>query len=140
MTDDLDEADFVAHVTALSAESIRFVAFLDGEPIGVQGVNVEPGWVVTGSWLGRAYQGQGLGTEMRAAALTYSFEHLGRDVARSGAIAGNPQSLGVSRKLGYEVVGVHTVAPRGVPVEHTDLELRRERFASPVPVEVVGAR
>jgi hypothetical protein len=32
------------------------------------------------------------------------------------------------------------VAPRGEPVEHTDVELRRERFVSPVPVEVAGAR
>ena len=60
------------------------------------------------------------------------------EVARSGAIAGNPQSLAVSRKLGYEVVGSHTVSPRGVPVEHTDIELRREQFRSPVPVEIVA--
>jgi RimJ/RimL family protein N-acetyltransferase len=75
---------------------------------------------------------------MRAAVLTYAFEELGAGVARSGAIAGNPQSLGVSRKLGYEVVGSHTVSPRGEPLEHTDVELRRDRFRSPVPVEILG--
>ena len=41
-------------------------------------------------------------------------------------------------RLGYEVVGSHLVSPRGVPVEHTDLELRRESFRSPVPVEIVA--
>ena len=56
----------------------------------------------------------------------------------SGAISGNPQSLGVSRKLGYETVGAHMVSPRGVPVEHTDLELRAEHFRLPVAVELVA--
>jgi len=58
--------------------------------------------------------------------------------ATSGAIEGNPASLGVSRKLGYEIVGAHDVSPRGVPVEHLDLELTRERFTSVVAVEIDG--
>jgi ribosomal protein S18 acetylase RimI-like enzyme len=139
-TDDLDEQDFVAHVTGSTADSIRFVAFLDGRPIGVKALDVEPGRVATGSWLGAGFQGRGLGTEMRAAVLTYAFDVRQAAVARSSAIQGNPQSLGVSRKLGYEVVGSHTVSPRGEPVEHTDVELRRERFRSPVPVTVDGVR
>ena len=139
-TDSLDEADFVAHVTASTADSIRFTAFLDGVPIGVQALDLGPGGASTGSWLGAAYQARGLGTEMRAAVLTYAFEVRNVAVARSGAIAGNPQSLGVSRKLGYEVVGTHVVSPRGEPLEHTDVELRRERFRSPVPVTVDGVR
>ena len=139
-TDSLDEADFVAHVTASTADSIRFTAFLDGVPIGVQALDLGPGAASTGSWLGAAYQARGLGTEMRAAVLTYAFEVRNVAVARSGAIAGNPQSLGVSRKLGYEVVGTHVVSPRGEPLEHTDVELRRERFRSPVPVTVDGVR
>ncbi|MGN6799745.1 MAG: GNAT family N-acetyltransferase [Gaiellaceae bacterium] len=139
-TDDLDETDFLAHVTGSTPDSIRFTAFLDGEPIGVQGLDLHPQWVTTGSWLGAAYQGRGLGTEMRAAVLTYAFETRGATVARSGAIQGNAQSLGVSRKLGYEVVGAHVVSPRGKPLEHTDVELRREQFRSPVPVTVDGVR
>ena len=139
-TDDLDEDDFVAHVAHVSDSEIRFVAFLDGQPAGVQALSLRPEWVTTGSWLGRAYQGRGLGTEMRAAVLTFAFERLGATVARSGAIAGNERSLAVSRKLGYEVIGSHLVAPRGEPIEHTDVELRRERFVSPVPVEMAGAR
>ena len=139
-TDSLDEADFVMHVAASTADSIRFVAFLDGSPIGVQSLDLHPKWVTTGSWLGAPYQGRGLGTEMRAAVLTYAFDTRGATVARSGAIQGNPQSLGVSRKLGYEVVGTHMVSPRGEPLEHTDVELRRERFRPPVPVSVDGVR
>jgi ribosomal protein S18 acetylase RimI-like enzyme len=90
-TDHLDEADFVAHVTGSTPDAIRFTAFLDGAPIGVQGLDVSPESVSTGSWLGAAYQGRGLGTEMRASVLTYAFEHRGATVARSGAIQGNPQ-------------------------------------------------
>jgi RimJ/RimL family protein N-acetyltransferase len=121
---------------------LGLVVFHRGRPIGIQALGAERfaqrRIVVTGSWLGRAWQGGGLGTEMRAAVLHLAFAGLGANVARSGAIAGNPQSLGVSRKLGYEVVGSHTVSPRGEPLEHTDVELPRDRFRSPVPVELVA--
>ena len=96
------------------------------------------GALVTGSWLGQPYQGLGYGTEMRNAALTFLFEELGADEARSGAIEGNPASLAVSRKLGYTQVGVSTSSPRGVPVPHTDLTLPQEHFRRTVPVEIVG--
>jgi RimJ/RimL family protein N-acetyltransferase/ribosomal protein S18 acetylase RimI-like enzyme len=141
-------AESIAHHEAYLREwqpedwSLGLLAFHRGRPIGVQSVRGErfreQRTVDTGSWLGREFQGQGLGTEMRAAALQLAFRGLGAAVATSGAIEGNPQSLGVSRKLGYEVVGSHVVSPRGTPVEHTDLELRRESFASPVPVELVA--
>jgi RimJ/RimL family protein N-acetyltransferase/predicted GNAT family acetyltransferase len=139
-TDNLDEADFVAYSTASTPDAIRFAAFLDGAPIGVQGVDFHSEWVTTGSWLGGAYHGRGFGTEMRAAVLTYAFGVRGATVARSGAIQGNPQSLGVSRKLGYEVTGSHIVSPRGEPLEHTDVALHRDRFRSPVTVTVDGVR
>src|SRR5258705_9103659 len=120
--------------------TLNLIAFHRGRPVGVQTVRgerfAERRTVDTGSWLGRASQGQGLGTEMRAAALHLAFHGLGATLATSGAIEGNRQSLGVSRKLGYEIVGSHVVSPRGAPLEHTDLELRRENFRSPVEVEI----
>jgi RimJ/RimL family protein N-acetyltransferase/predicted GNAT family acetyltransferase len=147
-TDNLDEKSFLAHdrdkLAAGTPEdwSLPFAVFLDGEPIGVQELRgerfAERHSVDTGSWLGARWQGQGLGTEMRAAVLALAFTGLGAEVATSGAIEGNPASLGVSQRLGYEVVGAHTVSPRGIPVEHVDLELRRERFRSPVEVEIAG--
>jgi len=122
--------------------SLGLVVFYRGRPIGIQSIGAErfaeTHRVGTGSWLGKEWQGQGLGTEMRAAVLQLAFGGLGAEVAVSGAIAGNPQSLGVSRKLGYEVVGSHLVSPRGEPLEHTDIELRRENFRPPVPVELVA--
>jgi len=147
-TDGLNEPDFLAYhaaeLAAFSPESweLGLVAFHDGRPIGVQALLAKSfaidRSVATGSWLGREFQGQGLGTEMRAAVLTLAFAELGAARARSGAIEGNRQSLGVSRKFAYEHTGVATVSPRGIPVTHDNLELSRERFSSPVPVEVIG--
>jgi len=147
-TDDLTDETVLDHqhrkLREFTAEDwyLSLVVFYRGRPIGVQSIGAErfseTHRVGTGSWLGKEWQGQGLGTEMRAAVLQLAFGGLGAEVAVSGAIAGNPQSLGVSRKLGYEVVGSHLVSPRGEPLEHTDIELRRENFRPPVPVELVA--
>jgi RimJ/RimL family protein N-acetyltransferase/predicted GNAT family acetyltransferase len=122
--------------------ALPLVAFADGEPVGVQALRgrrfARERMVDTGSWLGRDWQGRGLGTEMRAGVLQLAFHGLGARGATSGAIQGNPQSLGVSRKLGYVETGSHVVSPRGEPVEHVDLELDATAFSSPVPVEVSG--
>src|SRR4051794_71019 len=121
---------------------LTLVAFAEGRPIGVQSIRgrrfERERTVDTGSWLGREWQGRGLGTEMRAGALELAFGRLGARRATSGAIQGNPQSLGVSRKLGYVETGSHLVSPRGEPVEHLDLELHAAGFSSPVPVEVTA--
>ena len=147
-TDTLTEESFLAHHEQMLATStpadwhLNLIAFSGGEPIGSQGIGAKDfarhRTVQTGSWLGRAWQGIGLGTEMRAAVLSLAFDGLGADLARSGAIGENERSLGVSRKLGYERTGSHPVSPRGIPVEHVDLELRRAAFRSPVEVEISG--
>src|SRR5205823_5162221 len=78
---------------------------LDGTPVGVQDVHGEQFAVTkavsTGSWLGREFQGAGIGKEMRAAILHLAFAGLGAEVAYSGAFDDNAASLGVSRSLGY---------------------------------------
>jgi RimJ/RimL family protein N-acetyltransferase/predicted GNAT family acetyltransferase len=146
-TDDLHEERFLAYHrenlarASRDAYSLNLVVFLDGRPIGTQGINSHgPGRVSTGSWLGAAYQRQGYGTEMRNAILTLAFDFIGADVAVSGAFVDNPGSRGVSRRLGYRETGSHVVTPRGEPVEHVDLELRREDFRPLVDVEVTGWR
>lgn len=79
--------------------------FHQGRAVGVQEIMgkqfLQLREVTTGSWLTQAVQGQGLGKEMRAAALAFAFGHLGAQVARSDAYDDNPRSLGVSRGLGY---------------------------------------
>jgi RimJ/RimL family protein N-acetyltransferase/ribosomal protein S18 acetylase RimI-like enzyme len=147
-TDGLNEPGFLGfHAAQLKGFrsdnwDLELVAFHDGRPIGVQAVAARSfaasRTVSTGSWLGSAFQGQGFGTEMRAAVLTLAFDGLDAARALSGAIEGNRRSLGVSRKFGYVHTGVATVSPRGVPVAHDNLELSRQRFDSPVPAEVIG--
>ena len=80
--------------------------WLDGRPVGFQELEAERfallKTVETSSWLVEDVRGRGVGTAMRAAVLGLAFEHLGAELATSGAWEGNAGSLGVSRSLGYE--------------------------------------
>lgn len=60
----------------------------------------------SGSWLGREYQGRGLGKEMRRATLHLGFDGLGATLATTAAFHDNGPSLGVTRSLGYAPTGV----------------------------------
>ncbi|MFD8278287.1 GNAT family N-acetyltransferase [Streptomyces solisilvae] len=94
----------------------------------------------TGSWLGAAHQGKGLGTEMRAAVAHLAFEGLGARSVTSGAMVENGRSLGVSRRLGYRPDGLSVVAVRGEA--RTIQRLRLDRAAweehRTTPVEIAG--
>ncbi len=124
------------------AWDLELGVWANGELAGVQGLFAkdfaESRAVGTGSWLGQRFQSRALGTEMRTAVLELAFRGLGAEVARSGAVEGNAASLRVSEKLGYRVVGSGRVSPRGVEVEHTDVELRREDWRPPFAVEIEG--
>ena len=107
-------------------------AFLDGEPIGSQGVDASDFAVTkavhSGSWLRMDRQGDGIGKEMRAAILHLAFEGLGATVAYSGAWDDNLASLGVSRALGYEENGGLVMNREGAPARQIALKLTRERW------------
>ena len=83
--------------------------FVDGQPVGMQDVAAEQFRAVrsveTGSWLGLAHQGQGLGREMREAILHLAFAGLGAEEALSGAFEDNVASLATSRSVGYQENG-----------------------------------
>src|SRR5215470_14638094 len=97
-----------------------------GTIVGMQGLKATDFAVVrevhTGSWLGLRHQGQGIGTEMRAAVLSLAFDDLGAETARSDAHSDNAASIGVSRKLGYAADGTEQFMVRGQAV--TALRLR----------------
>jgi RimJ/RimL family protein N-acetyltransferase len=84
--------------------------------------------VSTGSWLGRSYQGKGLGKEMRAAILHLAFAGLGADYALSRAFADNDASIAVTRRLGYDEVGRHLLVRRDAPAWMIDFRLPRSRW------------
>lgn len=94
----------------------------------------------TGSWLGQAYQGRGIGTEMRAAVLHLAFEGLGARSMTSGAMADNARSLRVSEKLGYRPDGREVLSVRGEARDHRRLRLDRAGWEAhrTVPVELHG--
>ena len=119
----------------------------DGALIGSQSVGAR-GFAVlrtvnSGSWLGRAYQRQGFGTEMRAAILSFAFDRLGALAAESDAFLDNPASSGVSRSLGYEENGRATLAPQGVAREtqrfRMTADMWRARPRPPVTIEGLEA-
>lgn len=112
--------------------SLNLTVFRSGEVVGVQTIGARDlavsREVHTGSWLGRRYQGQGIGTEMRAAVLQLAFEGLGAEHAASGAFEHNLSSSGVSRKLGYEPDGIHRRVVRGTLSIERRLRLTRARW------------
>ena len=142
--------DFVTHheqvLAAWTPEEWRLnlLAFHEGVPVGSQALRAADfateRVVDTGSWLGAASQGRGLGTEMRVAVLELAFGCLGARAAKSGWLEGGAaQSAGVSARLGYREVGTHLERPRGEPVAHHDLVLDVADWSCPYPVEIVGA-
>ena len=124
--------------------TLNLVTVLDGTVVGTQGVSGRRFGVlrevVTGSWLGLAHQGRGIGTEMRAAVLHLAFEGLDARYALSGAHEDNAASLAVSRKLGYADDGIELHEVRGKPVVTRRVRLDRPSWQAhrTVPVEIDG--
>jgi RimJ/RimL family protein N-acetyltransferase len=92
---------------------------VDDRVVGVQAALADQFAVLrtvsTGSWLGRLYQGKGIGTEMRAAILHLAFAGLGAEYALSRAFVDNEASIRVTSRLGYEEVGRQVVVRRDAP-------------------------
>lgn len=123
--------------------SLHFLVRCDGRVAGVQSMTADGFGVLrevgTGSYLGREFQGRGLGTEMRSAVLAFAFDVLGAATARSSYLGDDGASAGVSRHLGYSDDGTALVAPRGEPVTEHRVLLRPEDFVRPDwELEVTG--
>lgn len=98
------------------AWQLNFGVWHEGTLVGTQGIETTNYLVTrtgeTGSWLGRPYQGQGIGTAMRQAICAFMFDHLQAQEITSGAFLDNPASLAVSRKVGYQPNGVRRLQRR----------------------------
>ena len=114
---------------------ISLAVLLNGRPIGVQDFGASEfaitRTVSSGSWLTRAEQGKGLGTEMRVALLSLAFDHLGAEWAESGAALWNTSSLSVSAKLGYRENGIERHRVGDELAEMQRLVLHRDDFRRP---------
>jgi RimJ/RimL family protein N-acetyltransferase len=117
---------------------LSFVVVHRGAVAGVQGLKAADFEILrevhTGSWIGRRYQGRGIGTEMRAAVLSLAFDHLHAEYARSTAHSDNAASLGVSRKLGYAGDGIDRLVVRGQAITAQRLRLDRATWQARRPL------
>jgi RimJ/RimL family protein N-acetyltransferase len=118
--------------------------WVDGAAAGMQDLGAREfatyRTVNTGSWLGRPFQGRGIGKLMRQAVLALAFDHLGALVAETEAMDTNPASSRVSLGVGYEPNGRLALAPRGVPIETQRYKMTVDGWrARPRPtVDVTG--
>ncbi len=127
--------------------ALHLMVELDGRPIGAQTIEAKDfpahRTIDTGSWLGRAWQGRGVGREMRGAVLAFAFDGLGAQHADTEAFLDNGPSNGVSRSLGYAEDGIGALAPRGVdrPTQRWVMTeaLWRARPRPPVRIEGLEA-
>ena len=132
--------------TSPTSWNINFAAIVDGTVVGTSGIMASEFGKLrqfeTGSWLGREFQGRGLGKEMRIATLTLGFVGFEAEFATTGAWHDNEPSLGVTRSLGYTESGrrravrddEHADVLLGfeMPRAHFDEHLRRD------DIELVG--
>jgi RimJ/RimL family protein N-acetyltransferase len=144
-----DQGFLTHHWTARGSWSVdgwrlNLMVESDGRAVGSQSVEGHEfpihRTVDTGSWLGRAFQGKGLGKEMRSAVLSFAFDGLGARFATSSAFLDNAASNAVSRSLGYEENGRGSLAPQGVARETQKFRMSAETWRSRPrpPVEIEG--
>lgn len=112
------------------ASLLPLVVLVEGTAVGVQGLSAENFAVKrtagTGSWLGRKYQGRGIGKEMRAAIIHLAFAGLGAQVLYTSSFADNEASLGVTKSLGYAPNGSRWVDREGEAVLQLHFQLARD--------------
>jgi RimJ/RimL family protein N-acetyltransferase len=124
--------------------TLELAVIQDGVPVGLQGIGATDFAVArevhSGSWLGRQYQGRGVGTEMRAAVLYLAFAGLGAESATTSAYLDNHASLGVSRKLGYQPDGIerHSRRSKAVTLQRLRLDRARWEATRSTPVDIAG--
>jgi RimJ/RimL family protein N-acetyltransferase len=131
--------------TSAASWNLNFAVVVDGEVVGTTGMmaNHFPTLRVfeTGSWLGRRFQGRGIGTEMRLATLQLGFEGFDARLATTSAFVDNPPSLGVTRTLGYTSQGETTKLRRGEPAVSKHFDMTREYWAEHLrrdDIELIG--
>jgi RimJ/RimL family protein N-acetyltransferase len=123
--------------------TLQFAVRLGGELVGTQGLSTKDFAVTrtgeTGSWLGRRFQGRGIGTRMRRAVCAFAFDGLRAEEVTSAAFLDNPASLAVSRKVGYRENGVVRLKRReGEMALNQKLVLTPDTFVRGPDLEMVG--
>ncbi|TDD45473.1 N-acetyltransferase [Nonomuraea terrae] len=120
--------------------SLELAVVHEGQVVGVQGMIGKDFPVTreveTGSWLGRRFQGRGIGTEMRRAVLHLAFAGLGAHHAVTTAFEDNHASLAVTKKLGYREDGISLHARKGEPVITRRFRMPREDWTESPDIKI----
>lgn len=129
----------------VSSWALPLAVAVDGELVGLQTLAADDfgdlRTAETGSWLGRAHHGRGIGTEMRAAVLHLAFVHLGALAVTSAAFVDNVASQRVSMATGYQPNGTSFALRRGERDEQIRFLLTADRWPEVRPgfaIEVEG--
>jgi RimJ/RimL family protein N-acetyltransferase len=117
-----------------------FAVCLDGQAIGMVGFQHKAGRPTLGYWLGRPYWGRGLMSEAVRAVIAWYFERHDAPVLFSGAFEDNPASLGVQRKMGFQVTGSRSLdcAATGAARPEIQTRLSREAFTGCLQAQADG--
>jgi RimJ/RimL family protein N-acetyltransferase len=125
--------------------NINFATIVDAQVVGTTGLITKDFPIVrqfeTGSWLGREFQGRGIGKEMRIATLQLGFLGLGGEFATTGAWEDNGPSIGVTNSLGYVLSGRRRGARQARPATMVGFEMSRADFRARLQrddIELVG--
>lgn len=120
---------------------LPFAVIEKGVVAGVQGLMSEHFPVLrafeTGSWLGKDFQGRGIGKEMRAAVVQFGFDGLRAIDAFTSAYDDNDASLGVTRSLGYEDNGLGIKLRRDQRAEMLAFRMKREDWLKQRRTDIV---
>jgi RimJ/RimL family protein N-acetyltransferase len=121
---------------------LPFAVWRDGDPVGVQELEARNFAVLrtveSSSFLVPEARGKRIGQEMRRAVLSLAFDHLGGEVATSGAWEDNAASLGVSRAVGYVANGWHRHEDRGRVGALRSVILEKKDWTPATDIEVEG--
>lgn len=113
--------------------ALPMAVIADGQVVGITALKTEEYPVLrefeTGSWLGRGFQGAGIGREMREASLHLGFAGLGADFATTAAWHDNGPSLGVTRRLGYTEIGPRRMDRMGMAADMVGFRLPRSDWS-----------
>lgn len=127
-----DAESFVAETQERGSRwnSADFAVDVDGAIAGTVGYAPRHQGISFGYWLGQPYWGQGYMTEAVAAALAHFFASPNADELASGILEGNPASLHIQEKFGFEVVGRSEIfsVPNGKALLHIDTRLTRQSY------------
>lgn len=109
---------------------LSFAVVVGGEVVGATGLAAGHFPTLrtfeTGSWLGRAHHGRGLGRELREATLHLGFAGFVAACATTTAFDDNAASLGVTRSLGYQPNGEQPKMRRGTAATLLRFKLSRD--------------